>query len=389
MSYLKELIDGAHVEWKTLGSITNVLRGRRLTRKLLSKKEKYPVFHGGLEPMGFYSMNNRKADTVMIINVGASAGTVGYSDVDFWSSDGSYCIEHNCKIDNKFLYYFLIGEEYFLKSRVRKAGIPTLDAFVIEKLEIPIPCPDNPKKSLKIQKEIVRVLDTFAELTTELTLELTTELTARKKQYSYYREQLLTFEGIEVEWKPLSEIAEYSKKRIGFEKLDETNYVGVDNLLQNREGKKKSTRVPTKGNSTKYEVNDVLIGNIRPYLKKIWLSDCVGGTNGDVLVIHLTDESVASNFLYQILADDKFFEYNMKFSKGAKMPRGNKTKIMDYLIPVPSPEEQKRIVSILDKIDTLTTSISEDLLKEIDLRKKQYEYYRNKLLTFPKDNIKV
>ena len=135
MSFLEKLLEGVEVEWKTLGEVTNVLRGRRLTRKLLSSEEKYPVFHGGLDPLGYYSKKNRDAHTVMIINVGASAGTVGYSDVDFWSSDGCYCIEHNNKINNKFLYYYLIGEEFFLKSRVRKAGIPTLDAFVIEKLK--------------------------------------------------------------------------------------------------------------------------------------------------------------------------------------------------------------------------------------------------------------
>jgi type I restriction enzyme S subunit len=86
--------------------------------------------------------------------------------------------------------------------------------------------------------------------------------------------------------------------------------------------------------------------------------------------------------LYQVLADDRFFEYNMQHAKGAKMPRGNKDKIMEYLIPIPSQEEQERIVTILDKFDTLTTSISEGLPKEIELRRKQYEYYRDMLLAF-------
>ena len=93
----------------------------RLTRNQLSTQV-YPVFHGGLEPMGFYSTFNRLADTVMIINVGASAGTVGYSPVDFWSSDGCFCLEHSELLNNKFLYYFLLGEQHFLKSRVRVAG---------------------------------------------------------------------------------------------------------------------------------------------------------------------------------------------------------------------------------------------------------------------------
>jgi len=120
-------------------------------------------------------------------------------------------------------------------------------------------------------------------------------------------------------------------------------------------------------------------------LKKIWHADCVGGTNGDVLVIHITDKTVSSRYLYQVLANDKFFGYNMQHSKGAKIPRGNKPKIMEYSVPIPKNEaEQSRIVSIIDKFDSLTNSISEGLPREIELRQKQYEYYRDLLLNFPK-----
>jgi len=195
-----------------------------------------------------------------------------------------------------------------------------------------------------------------------------------------------------VAWKTLSEVAEYSKTRISFEELDEDNYVGVENLLQNRLGKTESSRVPEKGNLTQYSEQDILIGNIRPYLKKIWYADRTGGTNGDVLVIHPTDKKVDSRYLYQVLADEKFFGYNMKHVKGAKMPRGNKPKIMEYSIPVPYPNdpkkslaEQARIVAILDKFDALTTSLSEGLPREIKLRQQQYEYYRDLLLSFPKE----
>ena len=289
-------------------------------------------------------------------------------------------------VDIKFLFYcFFDFGKWCVNNANKNGGMSIIGIKKLKQYEIPIPCPDNPEKSLKIQKEIVRILDDFTELTTELTEELYKELSARKKQYNYYREQLLTFEKNEVFSIELNEIAEYSKKRISFDKIDETNYVGVDNLLQNREGKTFSTRVPVKGNSTKYEIKDILIGNIRPYLKKIWFSNCIGGTNGDVLVIHIVDSRIKPEFLYHVLADDKFFEYNMQHAKGAKMPRGNKVKIMEYLIPIPSLEEQESIVSILDKFDAFSKSISEDLPKEIELRKKQYEYYRNKLLTFPKD----
>nr|WP_317987787.1 restriction endonuclease subunit S [Klebsiella aerogenes] len=226
LSYLEKLLDGTEVEWKALGDVTSVLRGKRLTKNLLSAEEKFPVFHGGLEPLGYYNKSNRPANTVMIINVGASAGTVGYSTVDFWSSDGCFCLEHNELLNNRFLYFALIGYQSLLKSKVRVAGIPTLDAIVVNKLLIPIPCPENPEKSLAIQLEIVRVLDKF----TALTAELTAELTARKKQYNYYRDQLLSFEDGEVEWVVLGNLVDIntgSKPPEIYEKATDYDYINA------------------------------------------------------------------------------------------------------------------------------------------------------------------
>ena len=200
-----------------------------------------------------------------------------------------------------------------------------------------------------------------------------------------FLEKLL--DGASVEWKPLKEVAEYSTTRISSDQLDKSNYVGVDNLLQNRSGKVESSYVPTSGNLTEYRAGDVLIGNIRPYLKKIWLADRNGGTNGDVLVIHPTDDIVNSRYLYQVLTDEKFFSYNMKHAKGAKMPRGSKPQMLLYPIPVPCPEEpekslaiQAEIVRILDAF----TELAAELAAELKARKKQYNHYRDLLLSFPK-----
>ena len=155
-----------------------------------------------------------------------------------------------------------------------------------------------------------------------------------------FLEKLL--DGAEVEWKPLGEVADYSNTRIDAELVDQANYIGVDNLLPNRAGKEDSSYVPTEGRLIEYRVGDVLIGNIRPYLKKIWHADGDGGTNGDVLVIKSKHESLHPRYLYQVLTDDKFFAYNMQHSKGAKMPRGDKGKIMEYLVPIPCPDNPKK-----------------------------------------------
>ncbi len=181
------------------------------------------------------------------------------------------------------------------------------------------------------------------------------------------------------------EIANYSRTRISAQELHNESYVGVDNLLQNKQGKTISSYVPTSGNLTKYETGNILIGNIRPYLKKIWRATNTGGTNGDVLVVQIKENeknNIDSEYLYYLLSSDSFFDYAMQFAKGAKMPRGDKSAIMKFEIPVPTIEEQKKAVSILSKFDFLVNDISIGLPAELKARRSQYEYYRGKLLTF-------
>jgi type I restriction enzyme S subunit len=179
------------------------------------------------------------------------------------------------------------------------------------------------------------------------------------------------------------DIANYSKTRIEAIKLDNESYVGVDNLLQNKQGKMISNYVPTTGKLTHYENGDILIGNIRPYLKKIWHATNTGGTNGDVLVVRVNEkDKVNSEYLYYLLSSDRFFNYNMQFAKGAKMPRGDKSAIMKFEIPLPPISEQERVVKILNKFELLVNDISVGLPAELKARRSQYEYYRGKILTF-------
>lgn len=176
----------------------------------------------------------------------------------------------------------------------------------------------------------------------------------------------------------LEDIAQYCKNRINASMVNENNYVGVENLLQNKQGKTTSSAVPTSGQVIAFAAGDILIGNIRPYLKKIWLADCDGGTNGDVLAIHIIDTRVRPEFLYYVLSSDSFFHYDMQNSKGSKMPRGSKEAVMRYSIPVPPLPVQREIVRILDNFTELTA----ELTAELTTRRKQYEYYRDLLLTF-------
>lgn len=355
------------VEWKKLGEVCKVLRGKRLTKNLLDDNAPYPVFHGGIEPLGRYGNYNREANTVMVINVGASAGTVGFCDCKFWSSDGCFCISHSEVLNNKFLFYYLETKMHYLQSQVRHAGIPTLDNPIIEKILVPL-------LSSQAQSRIVSILDTF----TSSISNLKQQIEERRKQYEYERDLLLDLEGKEgVEMKKLGEVANFVKDRIEASFLNSQNYVSVENLLKDKAGRINSENVPLKGNWSCYKHGDVLIGNIRPYLRKIWLADRKGGTNGDVLIIR-PNEFILPQFLYCVLASEKFFEYYNQTAKGGKMPRGEKSRALSYTIPLPPLSEQQRIVSILD---TFEQSIA-NLEAQLAMREKQYEYYREKLLRF-------
>ncbi len=182
----------------------------------------------------------------------------------------------------------------------------------------------------------------------------------------------------------LSSVAEYPNKRINAQKVDNLSYVGVDNLLQDKKGKTVASYIPTTGNLTEFQCEDILIGNIRPYLRKIWFSNIVGGTNGDVLVIRSknTKQVLLSRYLYHVLSSERFFIYDNNNAKGAKMPRGNKEAVMNYQFCIPVIKEQQRIIGILDRFDSLCNDLSSGLPAEIEARQKQYEYYRDKLLSF-------
>lgn len=189
-----------------------------------------------------------------------------------------------------------------------------------------------------------------------------------------------------VEYVSLGDIAHYARNRISASDVNESNYVGVENLLQNKQGKTTANSCPIEGTVIEFRCGDILIGNIRPYLRKIWLSDCDGGTNGDVLSVQIDDRNrIMPEFLYYVLSSEDFFLYDIQNSKGAKMPRGSKEAVLKYSIPVPPLPVQSEIVRILDNFTELTAELIAELTAELTARKKQYSYYRNKLLNFDVD----
>ena len=170
---------------KTLEEVAEIKRGRRLVRKELSEKGRYAVFQNSMTPLGFYDKSNVCGDTTFIISAGA-AGEIGYSSVNFWAADDIYYFIPITTICSKYLYHFLLTKQPAIKGQVRRASVPRLAKNAFAKIKIPLP-------PLSEQQRIVSILDKFDTLTSSISEGLPKEIELRRKQYEYYREQLLSF----------------------------------------------------------------------------------------------------------------------------------------------------------------------------------------------------
>lgn len=187
MNKIEEMIerlcpDG--VEYKELHEIATVDRGRRVVKKQLNDSGDIPVFQNSLIPLGYFSASNFIKETPFVIGAGA-AGQVGYSKVDFWAADDCFPIICSSNINSRYIYHYLLSKQGFLGSHVRKASIPRISRSVVEKMKVPVP-------PMEIQEEIVRILDSFAELE------------ARQRQYDFCRDSLFNEESLPCTWRSLN-----------------------------------------------------------------------------------------------------------------------------------------------------------------------------------------
>lgn len=179
-------IDCSNVEYKRLGNIAIIERGKRVVRNDLSQEIGYPVYQNALKPLGYYTDKNRNANSVFVIGAGA-AGEIGYSYVDYWASDDCFTFVCDDKLNQRYLYFLLMSKQAYLKNNVRKSSIPRLPRIALENMEIPVP-------PLSVQENIVKILDRFDKLNNDMSEGLPAEIEARKKQYEYYRDTLLSFD---------------------------------------------------------------------------------------------------------------------------------------------------------------------------------------------------
>lgn len=189
-----------------------------------------------------------------------------------------------------------------------------------------------------------------------------------------------------VEYVSLDDACCYPRERVNIDSLAEGMYVSVENLAQDFGGLTGEIATTKPGTAVIcFAKGDVLVGNIRPYLKKVWLAEFDGGTNGDVLVFRIKDsyrERLLPEFLYTQLASESFIDFDMRHAKGAKMPRGDKKAVLRYRIPVPPIEVQREVVCILDEYTAAHDELMRQLNKEMCLRKQQLSVARTELFSF-------
>ncbi|WP_150225619.1 restriction endonuclease subunit S [Streptococcus constellatus] len=377
MNILEE-IQNCSVEWKELGKVAMLVRGKTITAKTATKGC-YPVISGGQKPAYFHGEFNRQGETITVAGSGAYAGFVMYWNEPIFVSDAFSIKPFDKMLSTKYLYHYLLEKQEYLFSLKRGSGVPHVYPKDASKISIPIP-------PLDIQEKIVKKLNKITEYVTELT----SELTSRKKQYSFYRDKLLSFEDevYQVEWKTLGDIGKVSMCR---------------RILKNQtsdDGEVPFYKIGTFGRVATSYISRELFEDYKlrfsyPKLGDVLIS--ASGTIGRTVVFNGEDSYFQdSNIVWldhdesQVLNRYLYYFYQMnpwKVSDGGTISRLYNGNIEKTRIPVPSLEIQSRIVQVLDNFDTVCNDLNIGLPKEIELRQKQYEYFREKLLTFVAEGV--
>ncbi|MDD2224381.1 MAG: restriction endonuclease subunit S [Pseudomonas sp.] len=390
-----DLIKDTPVEWTALGEVGEFIRGNGLQKKDFVEVG-FPAIHYG-QIYTRYSLSADKTFTYVSEELAKKLrkankndlllATTSENDEDVvkplaWLGEqaaisGDMMLFRHQQNVKYLAYFFQTGAFQVQKGKyITGAKVRRVSSSDLAKIIIPIPYPDNPKKSLEIQTEIVRILDTFTGLTSELTTNLTSELNARTKQYNYYRNQLLSFEENEAEWKVLGGIAE-----------------NLDSMRKPiTSGLRESGEIPYYGASG-------IVDYVKDYIfDGDYLLVSEDGANllarSTPIAFSVSGKFWVNNHAhilkFNTYAERRFVEFYLNsidltpYISGAAQPKLNQRNLNSIRVPSPSLAEQARIVAILDKFDTLTTSLSEGLPREIQLRQQQYEYYRDLLLSFPK-----
>ena len=384
------------IKWKTLGEICEIKTGQQINkRKIFENKGIYPVINSGKQPLGYINTWNTEDDPIGITTRGAGVGSITYQIGKYFRGNLNYSvtIKNNRQLNTRFLYHLLLEFQKSIYKLCTFDGIPALNSSEIKKLEIPLP-------PLKKQAKIAAVLDKF----TELTEELTEELTAREAQYDYYRNMLLIdqwndknikLKNAEIIKTTVGDIIERCSEKAKNDKNVTIVYTvssefglipSIDYWKKKGSKNKKSYKMFSDDTSNYNIVRKNMFAYNQGYLN-IGSIDCL-----------LNEESVLVSPLYKTfkikenIILPKYLLYFLKTSsvinKIDLMKESGARNKFDFEkwkkieISIPAIEVQQKIVNILDSFETLVNNIKQGLPREIELRQKHYEYYREKLLTF-------
>ena len=386
MKFMEKLLVGEKVEWKKLGEVCEIIKGKQFNKEDMLEIASYPVINGGIFPSGYVEIYNQESNTITISQGGASAGYVNFIENRFWLGAHAYAVIPENETLNRYVYHFLKMEQNKLQDKKEGAGIPSISKSSIEILKVPIP-------SLKIQEKIVKILDNFTKYVTELQ----TELQARNKQYNYYRDMLLSedyFNKISEKIYEIEEngtlalvpIKEVCIRQRGFSiTASEMKEIHKDNApIKIFAGGKTTANIDEYNIDKKYIIKKPSIivksrGNIdfefydNPFSHK---NELWSYSSNDDNVLNI-------RYLYYYLK--KNIKYFKDKAISGKLPQISTGITDNYKIWLPSIIIQNKIVKILDRFQELLSDTKGLLPLEIEQRRKQYEYYREKLLTFDKE----
>ncbi|RVZ71397.1 restriction endonuclease subunit S [Helicobacter pylori] len=373
------------VEFRKLGEVCEIIRGKRVTKKEILDKGKYPVVSGGIGFMGYLNEYNREENTITIAQYG-TARFVNWQNQKFWANDVCFSVIPKETLINRYLYYVLINMQNYLYSISNRSAIPySISSNNIMQITIPIP-------PLEIQQEIVKILDAFTELNTELN--------ARKKQYEYYQNMLLDFNDINqnrkdakerlaqktypkrlktllhtlapkgVEFRKLGEVCDFQKGKSITKKAVTFGKVPV--ISGGRQPAYYHNEANRSGETIAISSSGVYAGYVSYWDIPVFLADSFS--------VSPKQKTLMPKYLFHYLTTQQDAIHATKSTGG--IPHVYSKDLQNFLIPIPPLEIQQEIVKILDQFSLLTTDLLAGIPAEIKARKKQYEYYREKLLTF-------
>lgn len=358
-----------------LSKVCTFNRGKTITAKDAINGT-VPVISGGKKPAYYHNVSNRSAGSITIAGSGAYAGYVSYWDVPIFVSDAFTVDPKDGGFDIKFIYYYLVNNQDRIFELQKGAGVPHVHGRDIANFQIPYP-------PLPIQQEIVSILDKF----TDHIADLDSAITLRQKQFEYCREKLLTFNEGECEWKKLGEIGKMIRGN-GLQKKDFTDegypcihYGQVHTVYDYMTTSTKSFCSESLANKLrKAQYGDLIIATTSEDVEAcckavVWLGNVDVAYSGDSYCFKHNQNPKYVSYLFQT---EKFAKQKRQAATGTKVVRVSGESMENFLLPFPSFEHQAEIVSILDRFKELVNN----LIETKTLRQKQYEYYRNKLLSF-------